>query len=307
MRGSIDDRARDRRALLLAARQRDAALADHRVVALRESRRRPCRAAPPPPRLRSRCAAHRRQCAGRACPPARPARPGRTRRCRRACPRTGTAPAARSRSRRAGSPAECRARRRRRRRPCPAADRAAAASRLTSVDLPEPVGADDRDRLARLDAWRTRGRRTGALAVGERRDRGTRSRRGSPRAPAPACRARVRRPIASAIAGSRVEHLEHPLPRRHAALQHVRHPAERDHRPAEHRQVGVERDELAERDAAADHLAAAEPEHEQRAEAEEEATCSGRRSPAARSAAGCAAGTPRSAARNRSISAASCR
>ena len=35
-------------------------------------------------------------------------------------------------------------------------------------------------------------------------------------------------------------------------------------------EVRVERDELAERDAAADHLAAAEPQHEQRAEAEEE-------------------------------------
>ena len=38
-------RARERRALLLAARQRDAALADQRVVALRETPRRPCRAA----------------------------------------------------------------------------------------------------------------------------------------------------------------------------------------------------------------------------------------------------------------------
>ncbi len=55
MRGSIDDRARDGRALLLAARQRDAALADHRVVARWESRRRPCRAGPRPPR--PRCAA----------------------------------------------------------------------------------------------------------------------------------------------------------------------------------------------------------------------------------------------------------
>ena len=69
MRGSIDDRARDRRALLLAARQRDAALADHRVVALRESRRRPCRAGRRPPRRR--CAAVARRISLR--PSARPA------------------------------------------------------------------------------------------------------------------------------------------------------------------------------------------------------------------------------------------
>ena len=53
-------------------------------------------------------------------------------------------------------------------------------------------------------------------------------------------------------------------------------------------QVGVERDELAERDAPADHLAAAEPEHQQRPEAEEERHARERTAPAARSAAGCA-------------------
>ena len=74
-----------------------------------------------------------------------------------------------------------------------------------------------------------------------------------------------------AIAGTRVEDLEHPLPARHAALQHVRHPAERDHRPAQHRQVGeLNATNCAERDPAADHLAAAEPQHQHRAEAEEE-------------------------------------
>ena len=68
----------------------------------------------------------------------------------------------------------------------------------------------------------------------------------------------------------RVEHFQHPAPRRRAALQQVGDPAERDHRPAEHRQVGVEGDELAEGEPAGDHLAAAQPQHHERAQAEEE-------------------------------------
>jgi hypothetical protein len=57
---------------------------------------------------------------------------------------------------------------------------------------------------------------------------------------------------ASEMAGG-VEHLEHPLPRRHAALQQVRHPAEGDHRPGEHHQVGVERHQFADGDASGHH------------------------------------------------------
>ena len=68
----------------------------------------------------------------------------------------------------------------------------------------------------------------------------------------------------------RVEHFEHPAPRRRAALQQVGDPAERDHRPAEHREVGVEGDELADREPAGDDLAAAQPQHHERAHAEEE-------------------------------------
>ena len=67
-----------------------------------------------------------------------------------------------------------------------------------------------------------------------------------------------------------VEHFEHPLPRRHAALQHVGHPPERDHRPTQHRQIRVERDELSERDSSANHLTAADPQDDERAEPEQE-------------------------------------
>ena len=58
---------------------------------------------------------------------------------------------------------------------------------------------------------------------------------------------------------------------------------------AEHRQIRVEGDELAERDPAADHLAAAEPQHHAARRGRGRTTCSGRRSPAARSAGDCAA------------------
>ena len=119
--------ARERRPLLLAARQRDAALADDRVVAVREvgdvlvearDGSTPSRSA-----RAGRAVVAGRGRRPRTCPDGRPAR---TRRCRQACRRTGTAPAARTRSRRAASSSGSRGRRRRRRTPCRAADRAAA-------------------------------------------------------------------------------------------------------------------------------------------------------------------------------------
>ena len=67
-----------------------------------------------------------------------------------------------------------------------------------------------------------------------------------------------------------VEHFEQALPRGHAALKEVADPAERNHRPAQHRQVRIERDELAERHLAGDNPPAAEPEHEQRADAHQQ-------------------------------------
>ncbi len=70
--------------------------------------------------------------------------------------------------------------------------------------------------------------------------------------------------------GRLVEDVQHPLPGRHPALQQIGDPAERDHRPTQHRQIRVEGDELADRDAMQDHIASAEPEHDQRRKAEEE-------------------------------------
>ena len=67
-----------------------------------------------------------------------------------------------------------------------------------------------------------------------------------------------------------VHHGEHPLPGGHPPLDHVGDPAEGDHRPRHHHEVRVEGDELAERDALVDDLAAAEPQHEQRAQAEKQ-------------------------------------
>ena len=142
-------RARERRALLLPARQRDAALADHRVVALGELRHvlvEPAR-----------------------CPAARPRRGPSAQRPADAVPKAmlsasvsekrngscGTKPMAAAARRATG-----RARPRRRGTPCPAAGRSSRGSRLMSVDLPDPVAPDERHRLPRLDRGPTRRRRT---------------------------------------------------------------------------------------------------------------------------------------------------
>ena len=70
--------------------------------------------------------------------------------------------------------------------------------------------------------------------------------------------------------GRDIEHLEHPAPGGRAALEQVGDPPEGDHRPTEHRQVGVERHELADGEPALDHRTAAEPQHHERAQAEQE-------------------------------------
>ncbi len=238
MRGSIGDGARDRRALLLAARERDAALADHRVVAVREVG--DVLVEPGDGRRRQDPLALAERRTGTPGPP--PRRRGRTRRCRRACRRTGTAPAARSRS----APRSTASGRSRTSTPSmntvPGGGSCSRASRLTSVDLPEPVGPTIATVWPAVDA-----RRHVVQHRRRRRSANVRSRNSiSPRIPA------TSRLQAGAAAADRpridrrfrVEHLQHPLPRRHAALQQVRDPAERDHRPAEQRQVGVEGDEL---------------------------------------------------------------
>ena len=189
------------------------ALADHRVVALREvgdvlveprdGRRLldPRLAlvsisftgggAPSPPRTD----AARRQtgrCGRR--PPATPAphrpptrRPGpsyppicassRRRCCRPSCRRTGTAPAARSRSRRGARRAGWSRTSTPSTNTVPGGGSCSRASRLISVDLPEPVTPDERDGLPGRDARRDAVAGPGTPAVREASDRGTRSRR----------------------------------------------------------------------------------------------------------------------------------
>ena len=189
-------RARDRRALLLAARERDAALADHRVVALREVRRRPCPAA-----TRARRARPARACA--LCPPApnamlsamvalkrngscgtKPMAPRRTASgmSRTSMPSTNTVPGGGSCSR---------------------------GSRFSSVDLPDPVAPTiavvvPAGSVARDVA------QDGAVAIARTSGAGTRS---SPRICSRDAICALAA-AASVIAGLGVEHLEHPLPRR---------------------------------------------------------------------------------------------
>ena len=129
--------------------------------------------------------------------------------------------------------------------------------------LPRPGRAHDRERLARFDRDRY-AVENGASVVREAQ---------VPELDAPADIHRLsQRGWCQRVAhrGLDVEHLEHPLPGRHAALQYVRDPAEGDHRPAQHDQVGIERDELTDGDPAEDDLTAAEPQHQPRAESQEE-------------------------------------
>ncbi len=131
-----------------------------------------------------------------------------------------------------------------------------------SVDLPDPVGPTSATVWPGVDAHGDPVEH-GALPVREGQ---------VPELDLAADIGQRHQPVARRILDLRrvLQHLEHALPRREAALHHVRHPAERDHRPRQHRQVGVERDEPADRDPAADHLAAPQPQHQQRAQAEEE-------------------------------------
>ena len=195
-RGIDDDGARDGRALLLAARQRDAALADQRVVALAENRRRPCRAARPPRAaldpLEPFRSLRRRPASAPPSPrpphlPHLPHLP--------TCPAIASSPnATLSASVSENRNGSCGTK--------PIAPRSTAsgisrtstpsmntvpgggscsrASRLISVDLPEPVGPTSATvcpASMRAETWS----RTGRAAVAERPDRGTRSRHGSRR------------------------------------------------------------------------------------------------------------------------------
>ena len=124
-------RPRERRALLLAARQRDAALPHRRGVALREVGDVLVEPRDGGGRLHGTLAVLAAGSDGD--------RRRRTRRCRRACRRRGTAPAGRSRSRRAASASGMSRTSMPSMNTVPGGGSCSRGSRLISVDLPEPV------------------------------------------------------------------------------------------------------------------------------------------------------------------------
>ena len=243
MRGSIDDGARDRGALLLAAGQRDPALADHRVVAFGKSATSlSSRATAAAATMRSHAVSGSSTSAHLPCLPA-PAcellrvqaerdvvgqRVGEQERLLRH-EADGAAQDAEREVAHVDAVDEHRARRR----------IVQPREQDDQRRLARAGDADERDRLPGLDRRRhvVEDRRA---VVGEHEiaeldlaadgadpaeaGRSTWTRLGD-RSAVRFCRSRRDRRL-------RLQHLEHPLPRRHAALQHVRHPAERDHRPA---------------------------------------------------------------------------
>ena len=125
-----EDRPRDRDALALAPREPHAALADDRVVAVRESARRT--------RRRARCGRPRATSSAAA------PRAARTRRSRGSCRRRGTSPAGRRRGGRGRSRAARVARSTPSTSTRPDAGAWNAQTRPMIVDLPAPGGADER-------------------------------------------------------------------------------------------------------------------------------------------------------------------
>ena len=116
------------------------------------------------------------------------------------------------------------------------------ASRLIERRLPGAGDADERDGLPGLDARRdVLEDRHAVVAEGEIAELNLAANHGPAEAGhyvgSPLA---VRRLLSASGSATvvvcnrrhRVQHLQHPLPARHAALEHVRDPAEGDHRPA---------------------------------------------------------------------------
>ena len=216
-----DDRAGDRDALALAARQGQAALADQRVVAvgqaldelvyLRALRRqsRPRRTSPP---------GARRRC------------------CRARSPRTGSRRRAPARSVSAAPTGPARARRRRRSSTAPLGHVVQARDRGHQRRLARPGRADDRDRLAGRDVEVDVGDRGRLVVVGERqRGRSGRARR------RPAARFGCVRRVRCAARGRAARTRGCPDATARCAMPE-RDP-EHPHREHQHQHVGVEGDE----------------------------------------------------------------
>ncbi len=211
MRGCAQQRAGERHALLLAAREGDAALADHGLEAAAGSSR-----------DRPSSPASRRRFEDLGAARLGPAE-GDVR--RRSWPRRGRSPAAPWRSRRAARRAGSRARRGRRANSVPGGGSTRRGSSASSVRLPAPVRPTTPP-WSPAGTSRSRPESAGGRA---RRGSGSRaSRSGSRRAIA---RRGRRRPAASAIAGAASRTSRMRAQRGRAALREVDHPADGDHRP----------------------------------------------------------------------------
>ena len=246
-------RAGQRDPLALAARQRDAALADQRVVALGQHGdvgRQAGRLGRAPDALVARRRVDLAADAEARC-------------CRRPSPRTGTRPAARSRSAPRSSASGMRVTSRPPMRTAPGRDVLHAQHGVDQRGLAR-AGAARRSPASRPPAARTT-RRPAARRPSATIDRSrTSMRRGAGRraaaaAPPPSG--------ASAMPGRVVEQLAHARPAGDAALPDADDPAERERRPRQQHQVAVERDQAADASCARDHLAPARPQHDQRADA----------------------------------------
>ena len=243
--GSAAERPRQRHPLPLAARERQAALAHQRVVAVGEGRqigRQPGRLRRPLARARDRSC--------RRCAP-----PRRTRCSRRPWPKTGRRPAARSRSGRAAWRAGSASGRGRQSRTAPGATSCMRTSASTRVVFPAPVGPTIAS-VAPAGSETTR--RRAARRPSTSTDRSRASIDGDTIVTAAP---RGRRRIVDSR--RRLQQLAHAHPAGDPPLPDPDDPAERDGRPGQQHQVGVERHQPADRHPPQDHLAAARPQHDQ--------------------------------------------
>ena len=226
IRGSRSNRARDRGALLLAAGKRDAALADHGLVARRESLR--YRPPGPPVRRRGGSASGVASSTPNAMFSAmRGAEQERLLRHEADLP-----PQLRRVEARAG---RCRPAAR-----APSVGSSRRGIRLTSVLLPDAGVAHHGDGRAGGNAQIDAVERATAAVI--HRDAAEFDLAAHRRRAAPASGG-------AAIVGLLAQNLVDALQRRAAALHQVHHPAQRDHGPHQHAHVGVEHDEAADRNA----------------------------------------------------------
>ena len=129
--------------------------------------------------------------------------------------------------------------------------------------LARPRRADQRERRPGLDVERDVVQRVDGRALVAQRD--------VAQLDAPRPRRQRRRPRRGDEPRGAIEDLEQPRPRRRRPLRHAQRDTERAHRGQQHQQVGVERGEVAQRHLAVDHAPAAEEEDRRQAQLRQEA------------------------------------